>query len=652
MNFHLDIQGLRAIAILLVILCHGEVRFFQGGFVGVDVFFVLSGFLITGQLLVERETSGRIHLFHFYERRLRRLLPAMCFMLVVMRLAAPWVLSEHALAEQTASLAYAATWTSNLYFAFTEVNYFSELKNRDWFIHTWSLGLEQQFYWVWPLVLCGTHALSMRLYGTLSRRLLSVMVASVFVSSLALSRWGAMSNASATYYLLPSRFWQFALGAGVYLLLRASPTPVTGAVMHRWIRAKADWLSCGGLLLILAASLCVDNQTPYPGLVALVPSLGAALVIAASAFTSWSGVLLKAPMLVWIGNRSYSWYLWHWPVFMIGFEWGQKEHAYSIAAMSVFSLLLAALSYSAVELPFWKGRWRSLPGRQVFLLSILAMLTPVALSWNYAPYLHQNSVEPQLAVEHEKATAANDAPAIYDQGCDSAFLNAELHPCFVGAREGVKTVVLLGDSISAQWISMVPLVFKPPQWRVVLFTKSSCPMVDEEVHRANGQVFSICSNWREKVLAYLPELKPDVVLMGSAASYGFTERQWVDGSSRVLDRLTAVAQHTIVIAGTPKLTFNGPECLQRLALNGALATCREPLISQQAAEVAGYLAQAVGKHKKAKLVNLNDLVCPHAICQARLPDGLVVFRDSQHLTDTFVKHQADEAGRRVSLLLK
>jgi hypothetical protein len=180
--------------------------------------------------------------------------------------------------------------------------------------------------------------------------------------------------------------------------------------------------------------------------------------------------------------------------------------------------------------------------------------------------------------------------------------------------------------------------------------------VDEDYfYKRIGQIYTVCSDWRNAALDYLSDLKPELVFLGSASTYDFTETQWVDGSSRVLARLTAAAGQVIVIPGTPKMSFDGPGCLARRAQRAdepavGSPVCRESLISTQNTDVVRYLKLATERFSNARLLDLNDLVCPYGQCSAMSQDGMVVFRDNKHLTDSFVRAQIPSVLARLESL--
>ena len=353
-----------------------------------------------------------------------------------------------------------------------------------------------------------------------------------------------------------------------------------------------------------------------------------------------------------MGDRSYSLYLWHWPVFLLGDAFGLTRDIAGIVSLVAISILLSHFSYRLIERPFWKGRFSSAaPFR-----TVVASVAVVALAVGVAHGLKVSVFgEPQVIAQQVDYNPRRDLPAIYDPdlGCDSYYHSAELVPCFEGDVNAKYNAVLLGDSIGAQWVSLLTEAYSSPDWRVAVLTKSACPIVNEEYFYAPiGDYYEVCAAWRESAIAYLAETAPDIVFIGSSSHYEFTAEQWIDGATGVLEQLTAAATQVVVIPGTPALSFNGPSCLESpyrysFRLLDSRRECEERLASTTSAEVALYLGQAAAPFENAHVVNFNDLVCPGGRCAAQSSDGLTVFRDKRHLTVTFVKAQVTEALSRL-----
>ncbi len=652
LTFRPDLQGLRAIAILLVLIGHSGFEIIPGGFIGVDVFFVLSGYLITALLLRELEGSGRIAFMNFYARRLKRLLPTLIIMLSISSGVAIWLLSEVEARAQLASAPYAVTWTSNLYFAFTTFDYFDELSTQDLFLHTWSLGLEEQFYLIWPavLLLLFRGEKLMRKAHANGFEFMLAGIGITFTVSFMLSFYWTIKLPHSAYYLMPSRLWQLSLGALVYLIFR-NETSIRNLIGFRPNIVYGYFALAIGMFLIIASAVYLDSSKAYPGLWAIFPTFGAAMVIMAShAFPIGKQNFLAHPSLVWLGDRSYSLYLWHWPIFILGFSMGFQGQLYPSLYMLLLSLLAAILSFRLVEYPFWKGRFsHGNPGR-IILVSLLAMAVLVFVLYHGLRRLPQSATPTEMSNQWR-----SDVPIIYRMPCDAWYSHARVEPCTFGTEEADKTVVFLGDSIGAQWFSMIPGIFQEPDWRTIVLIKSSCAIVDEDFYYQRiRKTYQVCTDWRNAVLDELDTIKPDVLIIGNSATYPFNKIQWVEGSSRIFERVSKAANTIYIIPGTPSLGFDGPGCVSRnLSSEGRIdrAACLAKDRVKHVQAVSGFLGLAADRFNNVYLLNLNDLACPGGNCNAISEAGHIVFRDSQHLTDTFVRYQIPYISERIEIMI-
>lgn len=324
-KYRRDIDGLRTLAVLPVVFNHAGIPGFPGGFVGVDIFFVISGFLISGILAREVEES-RYSVVRFYERRARRILPALFAVIAVTLIIGCFILTPMQFDGLGKSVATTLLFVSNLWFWYSAGDYFGPGVELEPLLHTWSLAVEEQFYFLYPLLLWALSGFS--------RKTLVLAVGSLSLLSLALSIYATPSHPTFSFYLLPTRIWE--LGAGALLALGVFPTS-----RQRWVSELAGVL---GLGLIVGAILLVDDQTPFPGLSAVAPVAGAVLlIIAGFGPGSTASRLLSLSPLVGIGLISYSLYLWHWPIIVAArVMTGNSELSLATAAICIgLSIALA-----------------------------------------------------------------------------------------------------------------------------------------------------------------------------------------------------------------------------------------------------------------------------------------------------------------------
>lgn len=638
LNYRNDLQGLRGLAIALVCLAHAEIPYFSGGYIGVDVFFVLSGYLITGILLKELQQDNQVNFAAFYARRLKRLLPALIVMLVVIFVISILLLSGVEARAQNASSVFAATWTSNLFFTFLEIDYFDELSGRDLFLHTWSLGVEEQFYLIWPIVLLFFFSLH-RAINKLSvshEKILLLCFTLAIILSLALSIYWMSVFPQGAFYLMPSRIWQFAIGGLVFILTAEKEETSVNRISigSTWLTKSSLFL---GLAMVSGSALLLDKQQAYPGFWAIIPSLGTALIIAAGSInaTPSTSPLTQYP-LVWLGDRSYSLYLWHWPIFTMGNSLTMPDTPLTIAGMFFTAFLIAALSYRFVERPFWKGSLGRFSPKRILFCTLFVMSVAIFFLFSGLKQLPKPGSEEDIAHAWRM-----DKPVIYGMGCDSWYYDSKVNLCVWQNPEAPKTALLLGDSIMAQWFSMLPEIFASQEWRIAILTKSSCAMVDEDwYYKRIGMIYDVCTTWRNHVLDELENIRPDVLFVGSALTYDFSEKQWREGSTRIFNRLSKMANHVFVVPGTPSLGFDGPGCLAR-STQAMIHLSNENCVGKNrggyADQVKKQLQIVADRFENVYLLDLNDLVCPAGDCYAITHEGTVVFRDGHHITDTFVR---------------
>ena len=383
-GFRPDIEGLRGLAILLVVIFHatllsGAGAQLSGGFIGVDLFFVVSGFLITGLLLREHERHGTISFSRFYARRVRRILPAAAVVLLVTIPASYLLVSLLSRPDTMSDAAAAALSVANIRFALT-TDYFNPAGYSP-FLHFWSLGVEEQFYLVWPLLF-----LAAAWHG--SRRRIGAALVGLIIVSLAASLWLTDRNPGYAFYLLPTRAWQLAAG-GLLALIVSSPWRVPSSSMKRLsagVLITAGWLAVAALI---GAALLFGSNTAYPGLAAVVPTAAAVALIASGSARFGPGALLRLAPLRFLGKISYSLYLWHWPILILGalaldhnlsFAGGASDaltwlSPVQAAGLALASVAVAALSWAWIEEPFRRGQVHLPRPSRVVLAGVTTMLT-------------------------------------------------------------------------------------------------------------------------------------------------------------------------------------------------------------------------------------------------------------------------------------
>ena len=433
-----EIDGLRAVAVLPVILFHAGTRFFSGGYVGVDVFFVISGYLITSIILNEME-QRRFSVSRFYERRARRILPGLFFVtLCCLPFAWMWSLPDE-LRRFGQGLMAISTFSSNIYFWRT-TDYFAPAVENQPLLHTWSLAVEEQYYLLFPLFLMFCFR-----FG---RKTLFWLIATIAVSSILFSEWGWRNSSIANFYLLPSRAWELLAGS----LLALIPASTSVALRQKGWLSEIGALS--GLCLIIFAILRFDASTPFPSLYTIVPVAGAVLIISFVNVSTVTGAILASRPFVGLGLISYSAYLWHQPVFAFARMNGFKNDSRIIKALLVLTILLLAwLSWRFIEDYFRRPRLRQ---KTIFLLSSLSLTVLLAIGFA----IHANAGFPSRFLSIYKNYPEDDRQFTQDllrwenkendnRFCKNAKPSGGLAVCEVGlTNKPTVDVIVWGDSLA------------------------------------------------------------------------------------------------------------------------------------------------------------------------------------------------------------
>jgi peptidoglycan/LPS O-acetylase OafA/YrhL len=625
-KFRVDIEGLRALAVLSVVGFHYHVFGLNGGFIGVDVFFVISGYLITELLLREIAETGKIDLLKFYGRRARRLLPA-ALLVTIVSLAFGYMILPPFEQKTMAKLAVASSlYATNFLLLKQSLNYFAPESSLNPFLHTWSLSVEEQFYIVWPALL---FVASRR-----SGRFLQTTLVSVTLSSFILCAYLTYTNQSWAFYLSPTRAWEFGLGG------LASLAPTAGWVKNSLASAVVGWIAFAVLLISL---FLIDEFSSFPGFVALVPVLATSFILVGGQNTGGPRRLLENRLLQFFGTRSYAIYLWHWPILVLG----SALLAPSIMTMTLYFALtvaLSSLSFTWLEQPIRSSKWiAARPMRSGILGLVLTLCGLIAGSASFLNATRATSPFQTAVLE------TIDKPTIATQnGCLAGFLVSTPIRCIFGASDYNRTLVIFGDSHADQWSTALTEIANRNRWRLITYLKSSCSASNIEVYNMRLRRFSPeCAIWRKEAIARITAERPDAVLVfqfssgyikGSLTGLGphaVDLATWERGLTQTIADLQSANSPIILVRDTPTPYHPVGNCLARADWRGyPLSKCgsdRNQAVDDSVTEAE---QRAVSGSRNTSFIDLNSVICEVEKCPPIL-GGVIVYRDANHLSVDF-----------------
>jgi peptidoglycan/LPS O-acetylase OafA/YrhL len=677
-RWRVDIQGLRGVAVLAVVIYHADPTLVPGGFIGVDLFFVISGFLITGMLMRELEERGTVSLRRFYARRIRRLLP-MAFIVIAATVIAADLLQSPLDATRTAKDALSsALFVANYRFALEQTNYLYAGVGLSPFQHFWSLGVEEQTYLVWPVLLL-LGAKVWRRGRTYTRGAFAILFAGSAISFIACTRL-TNSNEPWAFFSFPTRAWELGVGGLVAL---AAPS------LRTLPRGLSSLLGLSGIAAVGCAAVNFGASTPWPGDAAALPVIGTAAIIAAgcSKVLPLSAWLLSFPGLQFAGRISYPWYLWHWPVLALAplvlkHSLDPAQALLLVAASGV----IATISHFVVERPVHISPWLAQRSRRGLTLGFSLTAGAIALCTSSVAALALPSVSvtpPSLG--HQKITVAADSsqptnpevaelarstaevqtdlttaqslqnvpddvtpslagafgdfPVLYNDGCVDTYTSITLSPCAYGDTTSSTSVVLFGDSHAAMWFPAIDQAAERFSWKLYAWTKDTCPPLVLPVISPNlGRAYTECTTWRNEVLQEIAEIHPALVILGVARHYspiyGFSvySSQWMNGLSEMISQIRALGSRVLVIGPVPKPTFTVADCLSE-----------NLTAAQDCASVRGNSVDTRGMRQEESTVTdaggsyINTLFwfCSTESTCPPIVDGVLVYRDDNHVTATY-----------------
>ena len=639
MRYRADIDGLRAISVIAILLYHANIAGFKGGFVGVDVFFVISGYLITS-IIAQEIKKDQFSITGFYERRIRRIFPALFMVLGFSYIMAFFLMMPYDFKLFSLSLVTATLFTSNLTFEH-QAGYFDSQAEAKPLLHTWSLAVEEQFYIFFPLFLI--------IINRYFKGKWVPFILGAAIVSLILSIWCVVNAPNAAFYLAPFRCWELMLGS--MLSLKVLPK-----INLKWLRQSLGGM---GLALVFGSIWLVSKQVPFPGLNALYPTMGAAFIIYSGEYEqTWVSRLLGNRAFSFIGKISYSLYLWHWPLLVFAQYYQQEVLTPLLTWVTIFfSVVVAILSWKFVESPFRSKALIS--GKKLF--SQAGLIMTLALILGLTGFLGKGlpaRLPERVNKIAEFATFKHPYSPCFSDEQHFVFLK---HTCNIGAEHTEPTIAVWGDSHAEVMLPMLESLAKEHHQAIQAFSYGGCPPL-LGVKRAAPSAAPHCLDFNRQVMTQLtktPKIST-VVLIGSYAAYlegsntsgridpEFTfitnetgtakklvERQqlFITTIQKTIGELTQAHKRVILVYPVPETIYRIPAALSRWVLAGKEPSTftRPATLYQQREAFVFKTLDGLGKSKQIIRIYPHQKLCNAFKCIV-YHDGKPLYIDDNHLT--------------------
>ncbi|WP_298146476.1 acyltransferase family protein [uncultured Acinetobacter sp.] len=631
--YRADIDGLRAIAVLLVVFNHLGWSWFSGGYIGVDIFFVISGYLITS-ILIKQLTEQRFSIAHFYKKRVLRLAPAFFTVLATVSVLAWQVMLPDELIKYAQSALYGTFLMANLHMQNEVGDYFSQSVDTIPLLHLWSLGVEEQFYIFWPLILA-------LVFKARLRRGLWVVIVGAILASLYYAQQQLQINAHKAYYSMPVRAFELLLGALIIFL----PKIKLPQLLLRVLVSVC-------LVVIMVIATCFDQHTPFPGLMALIPCIATALMIYFGQFTKSHNPLLNHVLSLWIGKISYPLYLWHWPVIVFAGFYLLPNTLLTQLCILVITVLLAWITYRYIEQPTQRFA-HAAPWRVIgvgFMLPALSVAGSAKMVEQYAGFPERFSYTVHAQLEALNSFAHRLRAECIGYPSAERFSSAET--CRLGVDKAEVDFILIGDSHANSATGMFDLWAKDAGLRGYDVTQSSTLYLPQVERLArNGSTWQINTAFKRRndaITAHLSQQHyPMVVLTGYYHAYlGQTlklqdgvhqQRQAIlyQGLKRAITHAEQASDQVILLLDVPELSNMSADCHMRAEILQRDMACSfsKANEAQVAAEFEQILIRLKSDFPHVKLIDPKDVLCKADLCQSSM-DGIPIYRnkDDDHLS--------------------
>jgi peptidoglycan/LPS O-acetylase OafA/YrhL len=664
-RFFPDVEGLRGIAVTAVVLYHANLPHVTGGFVGVDLFFVISGFLITGQLLREYERNHKVSFKGFYARRARRIIPPAALVVVVTSIAVWLMLPLLSVFRQAFDLLAATLNMANWRFIAQGKDYLAGGSDDSVATHFWSLSVEEQFYFVWPLLVVGAAYFASRM-GWSIRRVVGLVLALISIASFVASVRLTGSDPVLSYMATHTRVWQFGVGG---LVAVAGPL-LTGLITNLPVRVTMWAIGWAGLAAVLAATTYYDHRTPYPGWSAVLPTVGGGAITAAGQIAGTGapavGAFLSAGWLRWIGKVSYSWYLWHWPALVLFKEYTGISRWPVLLGVSLGTLFLAWLSTMVLERPIMSSaelRRNLMASLSVGVTGTVAavaatmgigvmsvkqasaMVSTANTPVSFEKVFGTNSGVTSGPVRPNPFQAYEDRPPRDDCLVEQA-QDRTPDTCVYGPDDGVRAV-LFGDSHAEQWLPLVQSVAQDNNWRLYQFTKAACPApaLQPRDGRTDPFVRPNCLNWRADAIKRIEATKPKYIVVTSLSIYVPDYQELKVAWEQTLAQLRSTGAQLLYIRDTPYPNRHVPECISGAMDNWT--KCDFDLNNMHRIEPI-VTDQLRGENLDIPIFDFTSYLCDGTVCHGAR-NGVLLFRDNSHLTATAARVLTEAFRQMVQL---